>query len=335
MTTPTSSAKPLKAGLGIVSLVTSPRIELGVVQDLKKLFIIGSLVSAVALGIFLLSFVPYEGSSGAYLLPDTARHISLAIFLCSFAISSALKYSLNKRKEALFEKGQLLEANNPIKEATLKSGSAKAKFSRQFVILSETWDPPPYGWKFPVKVTYRHRPPIDYYYEAALLYHPEALFIVGTRMIDNDKIPEGLAFLKKAAAGGSAAAKNSLGIYYEVGRHGVKQSVKKARDLYKEAIALDYSLAMYNLAMLHLSKKLDETVTPEAIFRLFEKAHALECPYATFKLAISYQKGDPDLGITINLGKAREFFIQASQKHPESNVRRFCLDEIEKIPDAV
>jgi len=134
------------------------------------------------------------------------------------------------------------------------------------------------------------------YETAAAAGDLEAMFMLGTRALQEEDVAKSLTWIRKAAAGGHAAAQAGLGFHYYNG-YGCDKDLAKARELYEKSAAAGAHQGLNNLAHLyrHGVAGVDKDL-PKAI-GLLEKAARLgnyKAAHSLIEIYLRGEAGQPD-----------------------------------------
>lgn len=111
-----------------------------------------------------------------------------------------------------------------------------------------------------------------------------------------------VAYYRKAAEAGDAAAMNSLGVCYGFGR-GVERNPRTSLDWYRRAAERGYGLSMVNLGLAYqLGRDVETDYGRARIW--YERAAEAGVPRAYVRLAILYEQG---LGVEVDGQRAAEY----------------------------
>lgn len=113
-------------------------------------------------------------------------------------------------------------------------------------------------------------------------------------------------YMKKAAAGGHAAALFNMGYYYELGAY-VAKDLKKAKELYTRAAAAGDADAPLRLAILEIKAH-----NPDKGFSMFRSlAEEKKDHCAKYNMAVCYELG---LGVEPDIHKALDIYCECDKK---------------------
>ena len=126
-----------------------------------------------------------------------------------------------------------------------------------------------------------------------------------------------------AAKRGSAAAQYNLGIFYDQGSHGLTQSDKRAFEFYALAAEQGFAEAQSNLAHMYITGTYVDKSDTRAI-ELFEMAAKGGSAAAQYNLGVHYEHGT--CGLTQSSKRAIEFYtLAAEQGYAEAQFTLGCI----------
>ena len=207
----------------------------------------------------------------------------------------------------------------------------------------------------------RYDKAFEYFYQASLLDHASANYMIGYMLIkkfigsgSNNDLKQGYEYLIKAKELGNISALNVLGNMYKEGMYPLKKDINKALELYQEAAKNDYSYAINNIAKIEeqnnnfdkafelylksadggeswacnkVAEIYREKNDYEKAFHYYNKALEsnvhMRCPFAYYNLAkYYYYRGNGTIVLKRDLNKAIEYYDKASK----SNILEASID---------